>query len=895
MSKEKTIYIIDGHSFLYKSYFAIKGMMTRDGTPTNAVYGFLLTLKKILREYEPQRLIVAFDYPAHTFRKKLYEEYKANRPKMPEDLSVQIPLIKEVLKALNIPFIEQEGYEADDLIGTISKMATECGFDSFIASIDKDLFQLVNQRTKILYMKKDQVEILDRERVKEVIKVYPEHVTDYLGLIGDTSDNIPGVPSIGPVSAEKLIDEFGSMENIYNKISEIKKDKLRDLLNQYKDQALLSKELATICTSVPIELELESMVVGKPNEEELINLFKKLEFKSLMDSFEVKHPQRETNYKTVSKESELQEYLSAIKEGDVLAVDTETTSTNSMEAELVGISLSYKENTAIYIPIGHKSDLLPMDNQASIRTVRTLLNPILTNPKIKKAAHNVKYDRVVLERHGFEFDKFYMDTMVAQYVLDPSRISYGLKKLALEILNIKMTPIEELIGSGKNQISMANLDIKIVSDYSCQDADVTYQLTRKYEKDLKENNLEQLLYEIEMPLVDVLEQMEENGIAIDKEHFKKLSIKMGNRLEELSNQIYKIVGHNFNINSPSQLSEILFGELKLKPLKKTKSGFSTDITVLKELTSQHELPIILVEYRSLEKLKSTYVDTLPKLVNPTTGKIHTSFNQTVTATGRLSSSDPNLQNIPNRSSDGLEIRKGFIPSKAGYRFISADYSQIELRLLAHVSGDDTLIKAFNSDEDIHKLTASKIFNIPEDKVESYMRNYAKTINFGIIYGMSAHKLSNELKITRAKASSFIEEYFNIYSKVKQCIEQTLQECIDSGYVATLLGRKRYIPEINSSNFNERSNAERMAFNTKLQGTAADLIKIAMINIHKELIERKLETKMLLQVHDELIFEGPDNEIEEVKVFIKDKMENAIKLNVPLKVDVRTADNWADAK
>lgn len=886
------LYIIDGHSYLYKAYYAIRNLSSSKGMPTNAIYGFVQMLNKLIRECQPKYLAVVFDHPGPSFRNKLYADYKAHRPPIPSDLQMQIPWVKRVLGALGITLIEQEGVEADDMIGSLSKSASQAGFKVMVVTADKDLFQLVSDSVSIMRAQPERLDIYDPPKVKEKMGVLPEQIVDFIGLVGDTSDNIPGVPSIGPKTAAALLAEYGTIENLLANSQHIENEKQRRVIQEHVDQALLSKRLAVIKTDVALPVSTESFAWEFRPNDELVNLYREMEFHSLLEGLRVAGPKRDVTYQTITAHEALTAEVAKARGAAYVAVDTETTSEDPMRAALVGISISYEPESAFYVPCGHTGHAATAQ-QMSLTEVREILGPLLADATIEKCGQNIKYDLKVLRRHGFSFDGIVFDTLLASYLLNPDKKSHNLKELGLDYLNIVMTPITDLIGKGKSAITMAEVEIERASRYACEDADVTLQLSHILLERLKEAELLPLFQEIEMPLLEVLNAMEMEGVCIDVPYFRHLSREMQHRLNELAQEVFQIAGHEFNINSPKQVAKVLFDELELPPIRKGKSGYSTDVRVLEELSVSHPLPGLLLEYRAYEKLKSTYVDSLPDMVNPHTGRIHTSYNQFIAATGRLTSSEPNLQNIPVRTKQGREIRRGFVVSEPSRVLLSADYSQIELRILAHLSEDTALVEAFHRNEDIHRVTAAKIFGCAPNEVTSEMRDQAKIVNFGIIYGMSAHGVSQQLKIPRALAEAFIKEYFAAYQGVKGWIDSVLRFARDNGYVTTLLNRRRYLSNITSFNGVLRSNAERMAINMPVQGTSADMIKKAMIAIDRALRKDGLKTRMIMQVHDELIFDVPEDEAPLVSKIVEREMTGALALRVPVVVAISTGKNWAE--
>ena len=882
MTKKEKLFLIDGNSYCYRAFYAIRELVNSKGKPTNAVYGFILMLKKLLEKEKPAYLAVAFDLKGPTFRHKQFEDYKVHRKPMPDDLVSQMGLIKETVSAYSIPIFEKQGFEADDILATIAKEVSKHGIDVYIVTGDKDMLQIVDKNIKVYSTHKDGL-VYDSETVQERFSgLGPGSITDFIALAGDATDNIPGVRGIGEKTAIELIKEFGSLDNIYKNLDKIKSEPRRKMLSEQEDSARMSKELATVDTDVPIEIDIENMRVKSPDSEKLLEIFKELEFKTFAMEIASSNSDvhKEACYKTICSHEDFEDLIKELKTKKEIVLDIETTSDQPMKAELVGISFCWKEGEAYYVALSNISEALKD------------LKPILEDENIKKIGQNIKYDKLVLSNYGIEVRGITHDTMIASYLLNPSRMSHGLDDLAFEYLGHKMTPINELLGTGKKRITMDMVEIEKVSMYSCGDSDVTLRLKNIFEKELFKKELESLFNDIELPLIDVLSDMEKNGVKIDVDFLNETSLEMEKELSSLIKDIYRIAGEEFNINSPKQLSRILFEKLSLPVVKKTKTGASTDVEVLEKLSSLHPLPKELLRYRELSKLKSTYVDALPELINKKTGRLHTSFNQAVTATGRLSSSNPNIQNIPIKTEEGRKIRKAFIGEKSNF-IVSADYSQIELRILAHLSKDPELIAAFEKDRDVHSHTASLIFGVDEKEVTPEMRANAKTVNFGIIYGISAFGLGKGLGIDPGNAQQFIDSYFERYPAVRIYMEDKIEEARSAGYVTTLFNRRRYIPEIKTGGMREQQQAERIAINTPVQGSAADLIKIAMINIHRSMKEKKLKSLMTLQVHDELVFEVLKGELDEMKKLVKKEMEGAVKLLVPIKVSVRYGKNWLE--
>ncbi len=888
--KEKApLFAIDGSSYIFRAYFAIRGPLSNSkGLPTNAIFGFTQMLLKLLRQWDPKYVVLCFDAKGPTFRHKLYKPYKANRPPIPDDLSVQLPYIKKMADAFGIAQLEIEGFEADDLLATL---AYKLDHPLVIVGGDKDLFPLVSEKVVIWDPMKD--EIISNESIKTRFGISPEKLLDVRALAGDSVDNIPGVPGIGEKTALRLIKDYGSLENVLRHANKIKQKRLRENLIKFADQARLSRELVSLKTDAPIPLELDYYRRNQLNISELRKLFRELEFKRLLKELPPEKRLSYKDYHLITQFEDLEKLIEEAKKAEALVIDLESNSTDPMRGKIVGIALCFSPPKAYYLPIAHlESGVRPILPNEVLERLRELLE----DPGIPKIGHNIKYDLVLLKRHGYELRGLAGDTMVASYVLNPTRRSHSLDDLAEEILGHHMISYKEVTAQLHKGQSFEFVPVEKAKDYACEDAHVTYLLYQHFWPRLKEEGLWDLYEKIEHPLIEVLARMEMAGIKIDIEYLKALSQEMKKELFALERKIFELVGEKFNLNSSRQLGVILFEKLKLPRVKKTpkKLAYSTDTEVLEVLSEYHELPRLVLRYRSLSKLKSTYIDSLPRLVNPETGRIHTSFNQTVTATGRLSSSDPNLQNIPIRGVEGQKIRRAFIPED-GFVFLSADYSQIDLRVLAHYSGDKTLIEAFRRGEDIHRRTASEIFGIPQEMVTKEMRRMAKTINFGIVYGMSPYGLAKELKIGHKEAKAFIEKYFERYTGVRAYMENIVSKARREGYVTTFFGRKRPLPDINSPNRVVREFAERTAINTPIQGTAADIIKLAMIAIDKALRQKRFRTRMLLQVHDELLFEVPTEELEEIKDLVRDKMENVVKLSVPLTVNLAVGDSWAEAK
>ncbi|RPI13508.1 MAG: DNA polymerase I [Ignavibacteriae bacterium] len=944
----KKLFLLDGMALTYRAYFSMirNPLINSKGMNTSAVFGFVNALNKILQDEKPDYIAVAFDTDKPTFRHDIFSEYKGTRLAMPDDLVPQIGKIKEVVSAYNIPMIEMPGYEADDIIGTLVKMAEKEGVWSFMVTPDKDFMQLINKNIRmykparsVAGSKVTEIEIIGVEEVKARFGVPPECVIDILALMGDKVDNVPGVKGIGEKTAISLMQEFGTLDNLYNNIDKITKPKLKENLLTYRDDAFLSKQLVTIHCDMKLGIDFHKLTYSEKNNALLEKLFAELEFRSLLkklvstteQSINIKASPVEEEvlslplpepgemedintfkhkYYTIKSNKEFERLVKKLKSLDEFAFDTETTSADSMDAELVGLSFSYNEGEAFYVPIKFKeqeeTDLFgnpSTDNptrdeklpDVKLDYVIEQLKPVLENKKIKKIGQNIKFDMEVMMRYGITLENAAFDTMIAAYVLKPES-NYKMDYLSEVYLNYKCIPILDLIKGDKatGRLTMDKIEYKLASDYAAEDADVTWRLYHRLEYELKKINLDKLCYEIEFPLICVLTDMEYNGVRVDEKILKEMNSELQEIEKKLEKEICEEAGEVFNLNSPKQLSEILFNKLNLKPTKKIKTGFSTDTKVLEELVGQHNIAAKLLDFRTVNKLRTTYTEGLLAITNKRTGKVHTSFNQTVAATGRLSSTNPNLQNIPIKTTIGRKLRKAFLPETKGNLILSADYSQIELRIMAHLANDENMIKAFERKRDIHRETAAKIFKVKADAVDANMRRKAKEVNFGIIYGIQAFGLANRLNIDQREARDMIATYFNIYYKIQQWLDKTKEFARDKGFTETLAGRRRYLPNINNKNSIVRQRDERIAINMPVQGTAADMIKIAMIDIFEEFKRLKLRSKMLLQVHDELIFECTEDEIKEVEKIVINKMKRAIRLNVPIEVDIGIGENWYEA-
>jgi len=888
MVEREKLYLIDGSSYIYRAYFAIRHLSSPKGFPTNALYGFTQMLLKVLKDRKPGHVAVVFDLGRQTFRTEMYPEYKANRAAMPDDLIPQIVPIKEMVRAFNIPVLEKQGFEADDIIGTIARECEEAGMEVVVVTGDKDLMQIVTANVTLLDTMKDKVSGIPE--VLERFGVEPERVIEILGLAGDTSDNIPGVPGIGEKTALKLIQEFGSLDALLERAGEVK-GKTGERLREFADQARLSRKLATIDRNTPVEYRYEDLAVSPADTKRLADLFREYGFTTLMKELTSEASLSTEGYRTILTEQEFSTLLQALAAAPAFAVDLETTSLNPLQAEIVGLSFSFRDHEAWYLPVGHSYPGAPA--QLSREQVLSALTPILIDPEKPKIGQNIKYDYQVLRRSGIEVQGLWCDTMLASYLLNPVRSSHGLDSLAVEFLDHKMISYQEVAGKGKEQINFAQVPVEQASVYSCEDADATFLLQRIFLPRLTEAGMDSLFFDLEMPLVKIIAEMELQGVKLDLPLLRELSGMFADQLAILEKEIFAKAGCEFNINSPKQLGEVLFERLKLPAGRKTKTGWSTDMDVLTRLALDHEIASLILQFRSISKLKSTYTDALPKLVDPSTGRVHTSYNQAVTNTGRLSSSEPNLQNIPIRSEEGRKIRRAFI-AEEGALLLSADYSQIELRVLAHLSGDRVFCDAFAHDEDIHTRTASEVFDLLPGLVTPEMRRQAKTINFGVIYGQGAFSLARELGVSTKIAKDFIDNYFLRHSGAREFLDACVRDAEKNGYVTTILGRKLPIPDIASSNGNIRAFAQRNAINYPIQGSAADIIKRAMVRVTERMKGEGLKSRLIMQVHDELVFEVPEEERVQMELLVCHEMEHAVELRVPLKVDLSCGRNWSEA-
>ena len=887
---QEEVYLIDGSAYIYRAYHAIAPLSNSKGLPTHAVLGFVNMVKRLVREKQPAFLAIAFDSRGPVFRHQMYPAYKANRPPMPEDLSLQIPYIKQFVAASRILMLEEQGVEADDIIASAVTFFKAAGHKVVLVSGDKDLLQLVSDDVVMWDPMKDKV--MDREAIHQKYSVYPEQLLDLFALIGDTSDNVPGVPGIGPKTAEKLINTYGSLDGLFERVEVLKQSRVKEQLIENKDAAYLSRRLIRLKTDVALPKDLSRYALPAADDEELGKIYAELEFSSLLKGIDRSKPVPTAGFITVRSQEQLAALLRELAETKILVVDTETTSLNARNASLVGISLCCSLERAWYIPIGH-CDIQGRlhEGQLPVEVVKTAIQPFLQSPDILKIGHNLKYDLTVLKQQwGTDFGGELADTLIAAYLTESGGRSLKLDDLCLA-RGWRLTSFAEVTGNDKRDGCFAFVDIDRAGLYSCEDVYGSLLLWQELAPLLLEKGLYDLFRNVEMPILTLLVEMELAGICVDPAVLAVLSKEFSEKLSLLEKQIYVLAGHTFNINSPRQLGQVLFEEQGLTHGRKTKTGFSTDVGVLEKLAHKHELPALILQFRTVAKLLSTYVDKLSHLQDPVTGRVHTSFNQAVTATGRLSSSDPNLQNIPIRTEEGGRIRGAFVPGR-GLVFLSADYSQIDLRVLAHYSKDKALVGAFKSGEDVHARTAAEIFGVSPLLVTSEMRRVAKSINFGIVYGMSSFGLSNQLDIGRKEAQRFIDRYFALYTGVKDFMQEIVRRTQACGYVTTLLGRRRNVPDINAKNKVQREFAERMAINTPIQGTAADIIKLAMIECRRSLRAAGLSARMLLQIHDELVFELPEAELDATRPLIKSAMENALALDVPLVVNFTVGDSLA---
>jgi len=908
----KKLFLIDGHAHCYKAFFAIPHLTSPDGRPTNAVYGFTGMLMKLLKERKPDYIAAVFDSPGPTFRHEQYAEYKAQRKPMPDDLRPQIGLIKEVVEAANVTLVAVPGYEADDIIGTLATQASAQGMDVYIATGDKDAHQLLDEHVRLYDTKRGEeytVEDLAREK-----GIRPDQVVDMMALSGDTSDNVPGIRGIGPKTALKLIQDYGSLENVFDHVEEVGGKALKRRLAEGGEIAEVSRTLVTIDTHMALAVGPTDCVVREPDTAQLKKIFADLGLKQLLkglggdapaaaqapaeaaeapaEAVEVKAEGRgDVKYHTVDTEAALAKLAGRLVKQKRISIDLETTSQHPMKAAIVGFSFAWKTHEAYYVPVAGPLGSKPLPLGVAL----THLRPVIESDAPAKIGQNIKYDTIVLRNAGVRMRGIAFDTMVAAYLIDPERRRYNLDDLALGYLGFRKIPTSDLIGKGRDQITMDRIEIGTVAEYACEDADTVVRLFDVLSPELEKCSLASLAAGLEFPLIEVLAEMEYAGIEVDAGVLAELSEQLAKSIDAVGREIHEEADEEFNIDSPKQLSAVLFDRLNMPPSRKTKTGYSTDADVLSGLAAEYPIAAKIARYRAMKKLKSTYADALPKMINAVTGRVHTSFNQTMTATGRLSSSDPNLQNIPVRTDEGREIRKAFVAGDAGSVLLSADYSQIELRILAHLSGDEALRDAFLNDLDIHAFVAAEVNGVGIDDVDSAMRRRAKAVNFGIIYGLTPYGLSKDIGVPVGEAKQFIDAYFARYSRVQAFILEIIETAQSQGYVTTMFDRRRYLPTIHSRNDVERRYAERMAVNAVIQGTAADMAKIAMNRIHRRIEAEQRPSRMLLQIHDELLFELPADAVDGERDMIEQEMTGAATLDVPVKVNVGVGRNWLEVK
>ena len=905
--RQPLLMIMDGHAMVHRSFRAISTQRnltsSATGEDTTGVYGFTNVFLRALQEWNPAYCAIAFDTSAPTFRHLQFEEYKAQRPPSPPELRPQFDRVKQLMAAFGVPVFELDGWEADDVIGTLTRQAEEAGVDSVILTGDRDTFQLVSPRVRV-----DLASSIQDRRVYDEAELAERYSgltaaqqPDFKALVGDSSDNIPGVPRVGEKRAAGLLGDYGSLEGIYENLEAVKPPSVKTALGENRDRAFENRRLMTIDREAPVTLDLEECRFWRYDRRDVVALLSELEFFSVVsrvpspDGFQAEEPEAgpgqgpETDYTVVTTKDQLDSLIAAIEETGSFAFDTETTDLDAMRADLVGLSFATAPGRAWYIPVGHREG-----QQLPAESVLAAVRPLFESPDIAKSAHNANYDMTVLANHGVRFANIDFDTMIAAHLLGRSYNQLGLKELSLNELGHEMTPIADLIGKGRKQITFDQVEIGPAADYAAADSDITLRLRERFEPQVQSENLRGLMDDTEMALLPVLVTMQQHGIKMDSGVLHEMSADMYRQLEQMKSGIYQSVGHEVNLDSPKQLSDLLFGELGLPKTRRTKTGYSTDANALEGLKGIHPVVDGILEYRQVAKLKSTYVDALPDMVNPRTGRLHTSYNQTGSATGRISSSDPNLQNIPIRTELGRQVRRAFVADGApDWLLFSADYSQIELRVLAHTSQDPGLLEAFRRGEDIHSATASLMFEVPLNEVDSEMRRIAKVLNFGVIYGLSPHGISQQTGFSRDRGREFIDTYFAKYPGISGYLERVKAQARADQYVETLMGRRRYLADINSPNFNTRGAAERMAINMPIQGTAADIMKLAMVRVQRRLDAEEMQTKMLLQVHDELVFETPREELDALQALVFDEMPAAMNLDVTLKVDAKWADNWGD--
>ncbi len=923
MADKKRLMLVDGHALAYRAYHAIPPLTTPKGEPSNATFGFANILLKAIADTKPDYVIATFD-TGRTFRHEEYSEYKATRAETPDDLRAQFQRITEMVGRLSIPIVTKDGYEADDVLGTLSRKAEKNDLETVIVTGDTDTFQLISDSVKVLYPQRNvrETKIYDRDAVRERYGLEPEQLIDYKALVGDTSDNIPGVRGVGDKTATRLLQKYGTVEEIYAHLDQVQQARFRNALQKGREDAAMSKRLVTIVRDLDVpEIDRDASTWGQYNRDEVVAFFREMGFTSLVSrlpggpggvpvqqqqlllfgseepALQQPHLAEDTClYCVVDTQESLRTLVERLRQVEAFAFDTETTSTDAMRAKLVGIGICDEPEHAFYIPVGHDERLRP-GKQLPLDDVVDALAPVFADESIGKICHNAKFDMKIMARHRMPVSGLRIDTMVAAWLVQPSGRGIGLKSQALQRLGIEMTPITDLIGTGRKQITIDKVSVARVARYCCADADVTLRLVPRLREQLEETTQWSLFTDLEMPLIPVLMDMEMHGMPVNTDYLGDISTRMTQRLDELAQQIHAAAGHPFNIKSTKQLGSVLFDELGLPVIRRTRTGYSTAADVLEALKNEHPIAELILEYRQLEKLQGTYVDALPALVNPHTGRIHTTLGQTGTSTGRLSSSDPNLQNIPVRSEEGRRIRGAFV-APAGHRLLGCDYSQVELRLLAHLSQDPELVGAFMRDEDVHASTAAAIHGVPLDEVTPKQRALAKTINFGLMYGMGNYGLASRTNLSADEAQIFIDAYFGRFSRVKTYLDETIAKAEKEGYVETLLGHRRYFPELSEGtrvNAGVRRAAERAAINMPIQGTAADIIKIAMLRVHRLLRERDMRSRMVLQIHDELVLDVPEDELPAVTDLVVSTMENAYQLDVPLKVSVAVGRNWMEMK
>ena len=905
--RQNLLMIMDGHAMVHRSFRAISTQRnltnSATGEDTTGVYGFANVFLRALQEWNPAYCAIAFDTSAPTFRHEQFEDYKAQRPPSPPELRPQFDRVKQLMAAFGVPVFELDGWEADDVIGTLTRLAEESGVDSVILTGDRDTFQLISPRVRVDLASsiQDRRVYNEAELAERYSGLTASQQPDFKALVGDSSDNIPGVPKVGEKRATALLNDYHNLEGIYENLEDVKPPSVKTALAENRERAFTNRELMTIDRQAPVSLELEQCRFWQYDRRDVVALLTELEFFSVVsrvpnpdgadaaESDAAHEPETAADYTVVQSKAQLDSMIAAIEETGNFTFDTETTSLDAMQAQLAGLSFAVAPGRAWYIPVGHREG-----QQLPLESVLAAVRPLFESPDIAKCAHNANYDMTVLANHGVRFANVDFDTMIAAHLLGRSYNQLGLKDLSLNELGHEMTNIKELIGSGRKQITFDQVEIPAAADYAAADADITFRLRDVFEPQLERDNLRGLMDDTELALLPVLVTMQRHGIKMDSGVLHEMSADLYRQTEQIKSDIYQSVGHEVNLDSPKQLSDLLFAELGLPKTRRTKTGYSTDANALEGLKGIHSVVDGILEYRQVSKLKSTYVDALPDMVNPATGRVHTSYNQTGSATGRISSSDPNLQNIPVRTELGRQVRRAFVADGApDWQLFSADYSQIELRVLAHLSQDPGLLDAFRRGEDIHASTASLMFEVPINEVDSEMRRIAKVLNFGVIYGLSPHGISQQTGFTREQGREFIDTYFAKYPGISEYLETVKSQARANQYVETALGRRRYLPEINSPNFNTRGGAERMAINMPIQGTAADIMKLAMVRVQRRLDAEEMQTKMLLQVHDELVFETPREELDALQSLVFDEMPAAMSLDVTLKVDAKWADNWGD--